>query len=72
MANAAEHLRLAGRLYWGRNDWLEQIDSHAARCETLSEESWGILNRIDLPGGGHLGLYQPKHPTALVRAGGQV
>jgi hypothetical protein len=23
-----------------------------------------LLTRIQLPGGGKLGLYQPKHPTA--------
>ncbi|MGB2939899.1 MAG: extradiol dioxygenase [Candidatus Dormiibacterota bacterium] len=30
----------------------------------VSEERWGILTAIKLPGGGELGLYQPKHPTA--------
>lgn len=28
------------------------------------EESWGIVTRIVLPGGGELGLYQPRHPVA--------
>src|ERR1700742_4315147 len=26
---------------------------------------WGSVTKIALPGGGHVGLYQPKHPTAL-------
>ncbi|HEV3235095.1 MAG TPA: extradiol dioxygenase [Candidatus Dormibacteraeota bacterium] len=30
----------------------------------VNEERWGILTAIKLPGGGELGLYQPKHPTA--------
>jgi hypothetical protein len=34
-------------------------------CSPVQEERWGSLTRISLPGGGHVGLYQPKHPTAL-------
>ena len=35
------------------------------RCSAVSEERWGSVTRISLPGGGDLGLYQPKHPTAI-------
>jgi catechol 2,3-dioxygenase-like lactoylglutathione lyase family enzyme len=28
----------------------------------IKEQSWGHLARIELPGGGLLGIYQPKHP----------
>jgi len=28
------------------------------------EERWGIVAKIKLPGGGELGLYQPKHVLA--------
>jgi catechol 2,3-dioxygenase-like lactoylglutathione lyase family enzyme len=34
-------------------------------CSEVHEERWGSITRIQLPGGGDLGLYQPKHPTAL-------
>jgi hypothetical protein len=27
--------------------------------------AWGLVTSIRLPGGGALGLYQPKHPTAI-------
>ncbi len=30
----------------------------------FDEESWGRVTRITLPGGGRIGLYQPKHPLA--------
>jgi predicted enzyme related to lactoylglutathione lyase len=30
----------------------------------LGEERWGRVTRITLPGGGRIGLYQPKHPLA--------
>jgi catechol 2,3-dioxygenase-like lactoylglutathione lyase family enzyme len=32
-----------------------------------SEQRWGLLTTISLPGGGKIGLYQPKHPTAIKR-----
>ncbi|MFK4088818.1 VOC family protein [Kribbella sp. NPDC020789] len=28
------------------------------------DQGWGILTSIRLPGGGKLGLYQPRHPPA--------
>jgi catechol 2,3-dioxygenase-like lactoylglutathione lyase family enzyme len=31
----------------------------------ITEARWGSITSIHLPGGGELGLYQPKHPTAL-------
>jgi catechol 2,3-dioxygenase-like lactoylglutathione lyase family enzyme len=34
-------------------------------CGPVQEERWGSITRISLPGGGHVGLYQPKHPTAF-------
>jgi catechol 2,3-dioxygenase-like lactoylglutathione lyase family enzyme len=35
-------------------------------CSEVQEARWGSITKIKLPGGGDLGLYQPKHPTALV------
>jgi catechol 2,3-dioxygenase-like lactoylglutathione lyase family enzyme len=35
------------------------------RCSEVQEERWGSLTKMRLPGGGEVGLYQPKHPTAL-------
>ena len=34
-------------------------------CSAVKEERWGSVTKIGLPGGGEVGLYQPKHPTAL-------
>jgi catechol 2,3-dioxygenase-like lactoylglutathione lyase family enzyme len=31
----------------------------------ISDERWGRLTAIRLPDGGELGLYEPKHPTAI-------
>lgn len=32
------------------------------KCESASQQSWGRLTHLQLPGGGKLGLYQPRHP----------
>lgn len=31
----------------------------------ITDQGFGLVTSIKLPGGGELGLYQPKHPTAL-------
>lgn len=30
-------------------------------CDTASQQAWGRSTRLKLPGGGTLGLYQPRH-----------
>ena len=35
------------------------------KCSKVEEARWGSITKMRLPGGGHVGLYQPKHPTAL-------
>jgi catechol 2,3-dioxygenase-like lactoylglutathione lyase family enzyme len=34
-------------------------------CSKVEEARWGLITRVALPGGGKVGLYQPKHPTAI-------
>ena len=34
-------------------------------CSEVQEARWGSITHIGLPGGGEIGLYQPKHPIAL-------
>src|SRR5438132_10572508 len=36
-------------------------------CSEVEEARWGSVTKIGLPGGSEVGLYQPKHPGALVR-----
>lgn len=30
-------------------------------CAPVSDEGWGLLTQLTLPGGGNLGIYQPRH-----------
>jgi hypothetical protein len=34
-------------------------------CSGVQEERWGSLMSVTLPGGGTLGIYQPKHPSPV-------
>jgi hypothetical protein len=34
----------------------------------VSDEGWGLLTALRLPGGGELGLYEPRHPSPLFSA----
>ncbi|MEO8336798.1 MAG: extradiol dioxygenase [bacterium] len=36
--------------------------------QPISEQRWGKVTTISIPGGVELGLYQPYHPTALAIA----
>lgn len=31
----------------------------------IADRGWGLVTRLRLPSGDEIGLYQPKHPTAL-------
>jgi hypothetical protein len=46
---------------------MESLKGRKVKCGAVTEERWGSLTTISLPGGGKIGLYQPKHPTAIKR-----
>jgi catechol 2,3-dioxygenase-like lactoylglutathione lyase family enzyme len=55
-------------LYFMCDDLTAEISSlgtKGVQCGEVHEERWGSITSILLPGGGNIGLYQPKHPTAL-------
>ncbi|HZF09711.1 MAG TPA: VOC family protein [Thermoanaerobaculia bacterium] len=55
-------------LYFTCDDVQATVRSLAAKnvpCAPIHEERWGLLTSFRLPGGGEVGLYQPKHPTAF-------
>ena len=43
---------------------MASLEKKGVKCSAIHEERWGSLTKMRLPGGGELGLYQPKHPTA--------
>ena len=57
-------------LYFMCSDLHAEIAALAQKqveCSEVQEERWGSITRIILPGGGKIGLYQPKHPVAVNR-----
>jgi catechol 2,3-dioxygenase-like lactoylglutathione lyase family enzyme len=44
---------------------MKELADKGVRCGAITEAGWGSITSIHLLGGGELGLYQPKHPTAL-------
>ena len=55
-------------LYFMCDDLRAEMASLARKgveCSAVQEARWGAITKMRLPGGGDVGLYQPKHPTAL-------
>jgi catechol 2,3-dioxygenase-like lactoylglutathione lyase family enzyme len=46
---------------------MKLLKEKKVKCGAVTEQRWGSLTTISLPGGGKIGLYQPKHPTAIGR-----
>ena len=44
---------------------LQRLDARGVRCSAVEEARWGSVTKIALPGGGEVGLYQPKHPAMV-------
>lgn len=40
---------------------IARLKAAGVECEPPSDQGWGIVTSIVLPGGGKLGLYQPRH-----------
>ncbi len=43
---------------------LQTLAKQKVKCDPVADLGWGLLTHLTLPGGGRLGLYQPKHPVA--------
>jgi len=43
-------------------DFIRSLRARKVRCSPVREADWGSVTKVTLPGGGSLGVYQPKHP----------
>ena len=41
---------------------IARLGAKGIACGPVTTERWGVLTTVRLPGGGHLGLYEPRHP----------
>ena len=44
---------------------MDLLNSKGAKTTDVVQAGWGITTTVQLPGGGGLGLYEPRHATAL-------
>jgi catechol 2,3-dioxygenase-like lactoylglutathione lyase family enzyme len=64
----AEHPLLGAVLYLMCDDLrstMQSLQNNKVACTEALEAEWGITTTVKLPSGGSIGLYQPKHPTAI-------
>jgi len=64
----AEHNLLGTVLYLMCDDlpsFVKSLQAKHVQCTEVETAGWGIKTTIKLPSGGEIGLYQPRHPTAI-------
>jgi len=42
--------------------FVASMERKKCTCSPVEEQRWGSITHLTLPGGGKLGVYQPKHP----------
>ena len=64
----ANHSMMGAIVYLMSDDLNAEIQSLRAKgvkCTEVETAPWGEKTTIPLPSGGEIGLYQPRHPTAI-------
>ena len=46
-----------------------EMTAKGIACSAIHEERWGSITRLTLPGGGQIGVYEPKHASPLAASG---
>ncbi|HUJ21726.1 MAG TPA: hypothetical protein VLX58_09410 [Bryobacteraceae bacterium] len=44
---------------------MTELGRKGINCSEVQEARWGLITKVHLPGGGKVGLYEPRHPTAI-------
>ena len=42
--------------------FVAEMQTRGIACEPVQNQGWGLLTQVRLPGGGKIGVYQPRHP----------
>jgi hypothetical protein len=64
----ADHPLLGAVLYLMCDDLratIRSLEVKKVKCSPVVEAQWGVKTTIPLPSGSEIGLYQPKHKTAI-------
>jgi hypothetical protein len=41
--------------------FVAEMKKHSLTCTAVRDEGWGLVSELTLPGGGKVGVYQPRH-----------
>jgi hypothetical protein len=41
--------------------FIKDMQNRSIKCEPVSEQRWGLLTYLTLPGGARVGVYEPRH-----------
>ncbi len=41
--------------------FVAEMKTHKIKCGAVKDQGWGLLTQLTLPGGGKIGVYQPRH-----------
>lgn len=41
--------------------FVRQMRAHAIDCAMVQDRGWGLVTQLTLPGGGEVGVYEPRH-----------
>ncbi len=47
--------------------FIAKMKKQGVVCSVVQRLAWGLLTHVRLPGGGRLGVYQPRHPRPSAR-----
>jgi len=49
------------------NAFVAEMASHQVTCDPVQDQRYGLFTQLTLPGGGKVGVYQPRHarPKAM-------
>ena len=42
-------------------EFVAEMKQHGLSCEPIVDQGYGLMTAVTLPGGGKLGVYQPRH-----------
>jgi hypothetical protein len=43
------------------HEFVAVMKEHGLNCSAVQNQGWGLVTKLTLPGGGTLGVYEPRH-----------
>ena len=44
---------------------MRRLEGLGVQCSAIEEPRWGLVTKVRLPGGGEVGLYEPRHAAIV-------